>query len=100
MLDGPQTCSAVVQVSCRDYPDHTGPVDLRGGPKERVDGGTEPVFARSLGHSHPTGFNEQVAVRRGDVDAAGTEALAIPGVVSRQHASAAQNGVENARRLR
>ena len=62
-------------------------------------GATEAVFVRSLGHPDSAGLDEQVAVGRSDIDEAGTEALAVPGVVSRQHTRTAQNRVENARRL-
>ena len=71
-----------------------------GRSKQRVDGGTEAVFARTLGHANGSRHDEQVIVGRRDNDVARTEILAVHRARRGERTGSRQDLMEHAGRLR
>src|SRR5215211_1009920 len=90
-LDCQQPHAAVVEGPREDDADHPRTVDPGGGAKQRSDRWPTMILARSTGELDPAGADEQMAVRRGDIDASGFNCLAVPGVGGWQRTGPAQN---------
>ena len=67
-LDCGEARGAVVEDAGEDHPDDTRAVRRRGCAEHRVDRRAVAVFLRPAIHAHEAGLDQQVVVRRGDVD--------------------------------
>src|SRR5215207_5186059 len=90
-LDRQQPHAPVVEGSREDDADHPRTVDPSGRAEQRVDRRPRVILTRSTGELDPAGADEQMAVRRGDIDASGFNCLAVPGVGGWQRTGPAQS---------
>ena len=90
-LDRQQPHAPVVEGSREDDADHPRTVGPGGGTKQRIDRRPTMILARSAGELDPAGADEQMAVRRGDIEASRLNDLAVLGVGGRQRTGPAQN---------
>src|SRR6478752_5827520 len=73
LLQRSKSCRAVVEASGKNDADGARTVRLSGRSEQWIDGRAEPVLLRTAAQSHNAGFNQEVAVRRRNIDVAGVE---------------------------
>ncbi len=77
LSDGKQSCSAVIQVARENDSNHAGAEVMGGALKERVDGRAVAVLFRPPGKADVSVVQMKMPIRRGNVDPAGLDRLAI-----------------------
>ena len=76
-LDRKQTGGAAVEVPGQDHANDPRTVGDRGGPEERIDRRAKPVLLGPANHLHESRAQQQVVVRRRDVDSARHDRFAM-----------------------
>jgi hypothetical protein len=91
LLDRPQPRRAVVEDAGQDDADGALAVQVRGRAKERVDGRTVAIVFGTARDAHSVIVDEEVMVRRRDVDVRGADEVAVLGSNDRQPRIASQD---------
>jgi len=84
VLDHLQPLAAVVEGAGEDDADHARAVAPGRRPEERIDGRAKAVLARTPRHADGPVLDEQVAVRRRDVEPSVAETFAVDRVCRRE----------------
>ncbi len=97
---GKQSRDSVQQDAGEQDADDPRPIGAGRRAKERVDGGTKEVLARPALHANRPVLQDQVAVRRRDVDVSGIGRLAVAGMHGQERSPPAEDGRQVAARRR
>jgi hypothetical protein len=96
-LDAPQPRGAVVQRPGQYDANHPRPIAEGGGSEQCIDRRPEAVLLRAPADGNRAAIDEEMMVRRSDVDAPGLDLLAITRVDGGQRAGATEDGGQRAR---
>src|SRR5581483_3868850 len=99
-LDRLEPGGAVVERAGEDDADHARALAHGRRAEERVDGRPEAILARATRHADGAVVEQEVMVRRRDVDASVREGLTVDGVRGRQRSGTAHHGGQGAGTLR
>ncbi|MGC4121566.1 MAG: hypothetical protein QM765_44715 [Myxococcales bacterium] len=93
-FDGSQAGAAVIESAGEDHADCSRAGGDGGGAKERVDRGAGAVLVRPASQGDVVVLDHHVMVRRGEIDRAGLDGLALVGQAGLQEAVAADHLVD------
>jgi hypothetical protein len=96
LFDGEKPGRAVVEIARKHYSDNSGPITVGGGPKQRIDCRTMTILLGTTGQSGLTVYQVQVTIRRGYIDPAGLNGLAINGMNSGEWTGPVQDAGQGA----
>src|SRR5438874_4748366 len=100
LLDGNESCRPIIERAAQDDADDARSVRECRAPKERIDGGTMTILARTMNAAkRPIALDHEMLVGRGDVDRSVAKRLSVFHLLCRKRLLARENMREKTLRV-